>query len=307
MSLMESKVCLSDDFGPKISILGYGNMGKALFKYLLLCGVQKKNIRLTCRSEEKASLLNKQFDMEIVYICNRIAVSLSSYVFICVKPDMVETVCKEIANYLVPNCIVISLAASIEISKLEKWLTRIDLFKLTIYRSMPLISISKGSGIFPLFTRSETNLYHSVSPVKFLSYKSCQVFEVESEAELDQLTIFSACGLAYLAKLLKCYYDAGSALRMSKQLRNRVLVSTVKGLMDLYNQGDVGDFDKRLNGRATWIPKGSLETFESITEKVSSKGGITEASSKYIDTKMIEKNFEKVFGVANSKLSSLKN
>ena len=277
-----------------ICILGYGNMGKALYKYLLLCGVKQNNIRLTCKSIENANSINKAFNAKITYICNKNAVSLCNYVFICVKPDIVETVCKEIADYLPPKCVVISLAASVEILKLEKWLTRIDLYKLKIFRSMPLISISKDSGIFPLFS---CKVDHPVLSkikcestsnqlLKLLNLNTCQVFEVNSEEELDQLTIFSACGLAYISKLLKCYYDAGNSLNMSKSLRNKVMVSTVKGLMDIFSEED--------------------ETFESINNKVSSKGGITEASLKFMDTDMIGKNIEKLFSIADSKLKSLR-
>ena len=266
---MEFNQNLKVDIG-KIVIIGFGNMGRALFKYLLLCGIKMKNIRLTCKSVEKVNIINKQFDMKISSVKNRTSVSLSSYVFICVKPDMVETICKEIADYLVPNCVVISLAASVEISKLEKWLMRMDRWKLKIFRSMPTISISNGSGIFPLFSKNKCEVA-SGQLFNLLKLNTCTVFEVEFEKELDQLTIFSACGLAYLSKLLKCYYDAGTSLRMSKKLKNKVLVPTVKGLMDIYSQEN--------------------ETFESITKKVSSKGGITEASSIYLDTKMIEKKY----------------
>jgi len=267
------------------TVIGYGNMGTALVKYLVR---NKVKVKIGTRNPEKVKLINKEFRTNIATTDNIKAIEGNKMIFICVKPNVVEKICREIADFIDPNSIVISLAATIKIKTLKLWLNRKDLKLINVVRAMPTISISEGFGIFPYIIDSGLKCKNDIvlKLHRLLQEDNCSVFEVKSEKELEQLTIFSACGIAYLAKIMQCYIKASSSLEMNPILAKNVIIPMIDGISA--KSKSFGEFG-----------------VDELVDEVASKGGITEASIKELDVNQMVSNMENMFGSANNQLKSL--
>ncbi len=127
----------------KISIIGTGHIGTALFRGFLNGGLKAENFVLANPNTSKLQILQKQFGVKLT-TSNREAVETSDVIIIAVRPRLVYAVIKEISPFVRANQIIISVAACVPISLLEKYFGK-NIFKIA--RIMPNIPVAYGKGV----------------------------------------------------------------------------------------------------------------------------------------------------------------
>src|SRR5262247_4895148 len=103
----------------RIAVLGAGKLGEALITGMLDAGiVSKKQFIATAAHKERLDQLRAKVDIETT-LSNGEAVRKAHLVLVCVKPQTVEEVLKQVADELNPGHIVISVAASVPTRLME--------------------------------------------------------------------------------------------------------------------------------------------------------------------------------------------
>src|SRR2546427_412524 len=93
----------------RIAVLGAGKLGEALISGMLDAGiVSKKQFIATAAHKERLDILRKKLGVETT-LSNGEAVRKSHLVLLCVKPQTVEEVLRQVANDLTTHHVVISV------------------------------------------------------------------------------------------------------------------------------------------------------------------------------------------------------
>src|ERR1051326_7962876 len=108
----------------KVSILGYGNMGKAIAKALA-----KKSQVAVFDQDKKTTVFAPK-------------IKTSDFIIIAVKPKDIQNLANEVSPHLNPNCILVSIAAGTTLKNLNKFFKH-----KKIVRVMPNLGLTVGQGI----------------------------------------------------------------------------------------------------------------------------------------------------------------
>jgi len=133
----------------KIAVIGAGKLGEALITGMMDAGVVKKDQFIaTAAHRERVDLLQKKLGIKTT-LSNGEAVRKARIVLLCVKPQVVEEVLRQIADDMTPKHLLISVAASVSTRFMENILVK------------PVPVIRAGSGAIP--SASANGLYCNVT------------------------------------------------------------------------------------------------------------------------------------------------
>src|SRR5215475_582875 len=117
----------------RIAVLGAGKLGEALINGMLEAGiVSKKQFIATAAHKERLEQLQSRIGIE-TSLSNAEAVRKAHLVLLCVKPQTVEDVLRQVSEELTPDHVVLSVAASVTTQFMESILTK----PVPVLRTMP--------------------------------------------------------------------------------------------------------------------------------------------------------------------------
>src|SRR2546425_9351985 len=138
----------SDFAGKRVAVLGAGKIGGILLKALLEKGFLTPQATVaTVQREERARALEKKLNVP-VSTDNAAAVRGADIVFVCVKPQVVQEVMEQIRPNISRKQLIISVAASVPTSQIEKALG----MEVAVIRAMPNTPCVLGVGMTALCT-----------------------------------------------------------------------------------------------------------------------------------------------------------
>jgi pyrroline-5-carboxylate reductase len=199
-----------------VGILGFGTLGRALAE-----GLRRHpdvgSIATTTRSGgESNAEVARSHDVLIV----------------CVKPHHVEEVVREIAPELRPEHVLISVAASVRVSRLREWSEN----RCPVVRVMPntpvrvfegMSVIAKGGESSDRATTIAQSLFSTLGKVAFLD-----------ESLFDAATAISGCGPAYVFLIIEAIRDAGVRLGLPRDIAMLLGSQTLLGAAKMALQAD---------------------------------------------------------------------
>lgn len=254
----------------KIGFIGTGKMGSALVDSV--CSKLDHHVII---SGHKNANLEKLSRKHQVKVANNIDLAKEAdIVFLCVKPYHIEAVLKEISS----SCkgkLIVSIAAGIKIKKIE------PLVDARIIRVMPNINclagemaagISKGSKA----TQKDLDLVKSILDASGKSF-------IVPEDSLDTVTALSGAGPAFVAYLVKAFYEAGKEQGLDEKTALNLTIQTFLGSAKL------------------------LETIspDELIAMVATKGGSTEAGLEVFESSDAKEVIKKVVNAAASRSKEL--
>lgn len=247
---MSAKTVLS---GVRIAVLGAGNMGQALVRGLVDKSVYPQYITVYDPDPKKVALLKKDANIRIAKT-SRQAVSLADVVILAVKPQVLPEVCTEVSSGLPAGALVVSIAAGVTISGIEKHFKK----PLSVIRVMPNMPAQVGQGISAYSVgRHATGKHRKIAEAVLAAFG--EVVPVP-EKMLDLVTAISGSGPAYFfllaEKLIESAYELGMKAETAKKLAYHTALGSGRVMAE------------------TW------EDPEDLITKVASKGGTTEAALK---------------------------
>ena len=193
----------------KIGFIGSGKMASAIIKGLIKTGFAKPE-NLLATQAEPTGLEEKSKNLGIkIILDNKELVMTSDIIFIAVKPNQVLGVLEEIKPFVTPEKLVVSIAAGVNINKLESNLPAGS----RVIRVMPNTPALVGEGMSGMVKGSETN-DNDVNFVKSLLSTIGKCIVVDSEDQIDIVTAISGSGPAFFYKVINEIARAGEKLGM---------------------------------------------------------------------------------------------
>ncbi len=234
-----------------IGFIGAGNMAYALISGLIEGGYSPNNIKASDASKEVLSLRNNQFNLE-VFTDNLKLASACDVIVLAVKPQILSSVCKEIASITEHNTLFISIAAGIRSVDINRWLGG----KASIVRAMPNTPalLGKGaSGVYAneLVSDKQRNLSKKILDSVGIS------FWVDDELMLDAVTALSGSGPAYFFLMVESMTKAGVALGLDNDTAQLLSIQTALGASMMASNSE-GTTPQQLRANVT-SPNGTTQ------------------------------------------------
>lgn len=237
----------------KITFLGGGNMAAALIGGLVKQGFDAAGVQVVELTAEGRDKLASQFGVRAIDALDDQALACDVLV-LAVKPQQLKAAVAPIAGRL-SSQVVVSIAAGLRLADIGRWLG--DYRKLV--RAMPNTPALIGAGITGLFADASVDAAGRAAAEQVLAAVGSTVW-VPDEAQIDGVTAISGSGPAYVFHFIECLQASGEAIGFDAATARKLAIDTVLG--------------------AAKLAAGSDESPGVLRERVTSKGGTTEAALK---------------------------
>lgn len=264
----------------RIAFLGVGNMAAALIRGIIEAGLTRpEDITISDIDKEKLGVRSSEFGV-IGAKDNREAVKEADVIILAVKPKDMEGPLNEIKDSLDSKKLVISIAAGITTSYIEKILKK----EIPVIRVMPNtpVAVKEGASAFSI-GRYVSQEQEEIAQSIFGAVG--KVVRVE-ENLMDAVTALSGSGPAYIFYIIASLIEAAVSLGLDKKAATTLATQTVLGSAKLLQE--------------------TGEEPAALKEKVTSKGGTTEAALLVLDEGKLKEILDKALKAAVKRSQELK-
>jgi pyrroline-5-carboxylate reductase len=246
-----------------VAIFGAGVMGETLLSGLLRAGRRPDELIVTERRPERVAELIEKYGVEV---CSNVdAAAKADTLVLVVKPQDMGALCDEIAAYVRPGALVVSLAAGITTELLESRLPAGS----PVVRVMPNTPALVDQGMAAVSAGAHCDEPHLVEAEDLLRAVG-KVVRLE-EKHLDAVTAISGSGPAYLFYVAEAMIEAGVFLGLPRSTATELVVQTFYGAATMLRE--TGEHPSVLR------------------ENVTSPGGTTVAALRTLDDHKVRAAF----------------
>src|ERR1700739_2961141 len=207
----------------KVAVLGGGKIGSILLQSFLRDGLlTPSQTWVTVAHPERARMLKDKLKVR-AGTDNAEAVKDADVVFLCVKPQVVADVVKEIRAHLSGNQLLISVAASVPTEMIERGLEK----EVPVVRAMPNTPCVLGAGMTGLCKGKFATKHHLEIATKFFDAVGRTV--TVDERQMDAVTGLSASGPAYIYIILESLAEAGVKVGLPRDVATLLAAQTTLG------------------------------------------------------------------------------
>lgn len=242
---------MSVDYDGTLGFLGYGNMGTAILEGLVKLQVWQPAKAIVFDPSEDRQLQAEKIGVAVAKTPAELAAA-SDVLVLAVKPQTMGEALAEIKPHLKPGVLIVSIAAGISTEYYRQRLGD----GIRVVRVMPntpcmahagAAGISLGANAQPADAELVKSLFDTIG-----------IAEIIDEKYMDVLTALSGSGPAYFFYLVECLTDAAIDEGLEAKIARRLAEQTLYGAGRLLHSSE--------DGAAT------------LREKVTSRGGVTEAA-----------------------------
>jgi pyrroline-5-carboxylate reductase len=210
-----------------MAFVGAGNMGEALIKGLLGCGViRPEQIAASDPRDVQRERIASTYGVSVL-TDNKAAVAGADVVVLCVKPQILDKVLGEIGQGLRVDAVVISIAAGKDLPGIESRLRAGS----HVVRAMPNVASLVGAGATGI-AAGEHATPEDLALAKRI-FDSVGISVVLEEGLLDAVTGLSGSGPAYVFMIIEALSDAGVKVGLSRWDAMALASQTVHGAAKL--------------------------------------------------------------------------
>ncbi|MFY9327063.1 MAG: pyrroline-5-carboxylate reductase [Georgfuchsia sp.] len=240
----------------KISFLGGGNMANALIGGLRKQGYSAAGIQVVEPVAKLCEKLTDVYGVRCTSAIDQAAMNCEIWV-LAVKPQQLREAIAPLKHRLNTQ-LVISIAAGIRSSDISRWLGNYA----KVVRAMPNTPALIGAGITGLYAGPGVDQEGRSSAEKILGAAGPTLW-VDDEAQMDAVTAISGSGPGYVFYFMEALQKAAEDAGFDEAAARKLAVQTFLGAARLAEHGD--------------------ESPAVLRERVTSKGGTTEAALKSLD------------------------
>jgi pyrroline-5-carboxylate reductase len=204
-----------------LAILGAGKMGEALLSGLTRAGTPAVEIVVTARRSERAAELAQRFGVEAV--ANDEAAKHARTLVVAVKPQDMAALLTELEPTATPEHLVVSMAAGIQTSFLERRLAD----GVPVVRVMSNTPVLVDQAMSAISAGRHATEEHLERTEELLGHVG-RVLRVP-ESQQDAVTALSGSGPAYFFYLVEAMIDAGILLGLPRAVAADLIVQTALG------------------------------------------------------------------------------
>lgn len=256
----------------KIGIIGCGNMGEALTKGILESKlVDKKDLMGYDVIAERRDHIRERFGIRVAG-SNPDLIASSSVVILAVKPQQFDVLLVEVSRAFGPTHLVISIVAG----KTTKYIEKFIKAKVPLVRVMPNTPALIEAGISAIAPGSYCRA-NDKEVARSIFQAVGEVVEVKEEL-MDIVTAISGSGPAYffylIESLVKCGVRHGLTEEVARKLANQTALGSARMVVQTQEDPKV------------------------LREKVTSKGGTTEAAFGVFDRVKLDQIYSEAVDAA---------
>ena len=262
----------------KLAFMGAGNMAQAIIGGLIENGSNAADIWAADPIESQLTELNSRGVNTTTD--NLTAASNADVIIISVKPDIVESLAKEVAS-ITSDKLFISVAAGTTTSALTSWLKN-----RAVVRCMPNTPSLVRKGMTGLFASNSVNNEQRQTANTILSAIG-ETLWFDEENSLDAVTAVSGSGPAYFFYIMEVMQLAAEAQGLSLSASKQLVLQTALGAAEMALQSSYSAAELR--------------------QKVTSPGGTTAAALAIFKERGLETIFADAVSAARKRSEELSN
>lgn len=207
----------------KVAFLGGGKMGEALISGLIRSGGRTADeIMVTCRRDERARELAGKYGIAAT-LDNAEAARWANVLVLMAKPQDMEVLLEQIREHLNTQDLVISFAAGIRTSFVEKHLPD----EVPVVRVMSNVPVMVDEAMSVVAAGGHATEEHLATAEELLGYVG-KVLRLK-ETHLDAVTATSGSGPAYFFLLAEAMIEACILLGLSRDVATELIIQTMLG------------------------------------------------------------------------------
>jgi pyrroline-5-carboxylate reductase len=182
-------------------------------------------------------------------------------VVLAFKPQKLDEIAPELRQHIGGNTVLVSILAGVEVSSLRERFPGVA----AIVRAMPNLPVAIRRGVIALFSEdaddpTRRQLAELFAPLGFAPWMT-------DEAKFAAVGSVAGAGPAYVARFVEALARAGEKRGLSREIASTIALETVLG--------------------TAWLAASTGEDMNSITRRVASPGGTTEAGLAVLDNERV--------------------
>lgn len=194
----------------KFGFIGNGNMGRTIICGILDKGiVEAQDVIVSDMDEAGLEWIKSKYGVSTT-TDNKITAGQADILFLCVKPQFLYFVIKEIKNVVSENTVIVSIAAGQSIEAITEAFDR----KIKLVRVMPNTPALVGEGMAAIAPNE--NISDSENQTVFDVFSSLGKAAVVHENLMDAVTAVSGSSPAYVFMFIEAMADAAVIGGMSR-------------------------------------------------------------------------------------------
>lgn len=236
-------------------------------------------ITVTDPDQKKLNELAALFSINIT-TDNQAAVQNADVVVLAVKPQVLNEVCSNIKGALQKSTLIISIAAGIRSTDIDRWLGNNN----AIVRCMPNTPALIRAGATGLFANAQTSEAQKIIAEQILSAAGITLW-IKEESLLDAVTAVSGSGPAYFFLFIEAMQQAGIQLGLDEQTAGLLAKQTALGASRMAMEG--------------------TDDPATLRAKVTSKGGTTAAAIASFEANNFQQTIQQALTAARDRAIEL--
>ncbi len=258
----------------KITFIGGGNMANALIGGLLRQGFASADIVAVEPLAENRERLCAAFGIACLPVVEATALDCEA-LLLAVKPQQIREALAPLAGRLKAQ-LVISIAAGMRLADISRWLGGYA----RLVRTMPNTPALIGAGVTGLYADPSVDEAGRQRAEQVLGAVGKTLWVAE-EAMMDAVTAVSGSGPAYVFYFIEALRDAARALGFDEAQSRLLAIETVVG--------------------AAALAAGSQDDVSVLRQRVTSKGGTTEAALGVLEEDRVKAAFARAVRAAEAR------
>ncbi len=250
----------------KILIIGGGNMGQSFAKSFVQNYITDASHFAVLEKDTNKFEALKKIGINHIYEQPDVRLAQADLVVLAVKPQSFSDLARQIKPYISNEQVFLSIMAGIDIATIQRALS-VD----KVIRAMPNIAAQIGEGM-SVFTSSDEVTRIELVTVQNLLESTGKNLYVSNEDLIDAGTAVSGSGPAYVLYFMQAVMQAAVELGFSKKEAEMLTIQTFKGIVEYFQT--------------------TQDSCSGLIDKISSKGGTTEAAIKYLIDNRIDKKIK---------------
>jgi len=274
--------------GKTITFIGAGNMARSLIAGILQESSSQDgsthSIRVSDPSESQLAGITENWASINSYANNAEAIEGADVVVLAVKPQIMQMVCEPLQEkFEAQNPLIISIAAGINLENLEKWLGD---YSPAVVRCMPNTPALVQSGMTGLYANDQVSEEQRNLSETIMRAVGSTLW-LDNEDLMDTVTAVSGSGPAYFFLVMEAMQDAAQKMGLNAEDARLLVLQTAFGAAKLALE--------------------SSDDASVLRQRVTSKGGTTEAALKKLIDGGLPSIFEEALVAAAIRSKELSN
>jgi pyrroline-5-carboxylate reductase len=211
----------------RIAVIGAGKLGEALIGGMIDAGIVKKDQFIaTAAHPERLAVLQKKLGVKTT-LSNGEAVRTAQLVLLCVKPQVVEEVLRQVADDLTRQHVLISVAASVSTGFMENIIGK----PVSVIRAMPNTPclIRQGMTAVAPGKHATAAQVHAAKKM-FDAIGRCLIVD---EKHMDAVTALGASGPAFVYTIIESFIEGGVKVGLPRDVATLMAAQMVHGAANM--------------------------------------------------------------------------